>query len=71
MGFLHVEQKGIVEDLEINLDPRGNLIGKEGEFTTNQEKVFSYGDARRGQSLVVWAMSEGLQCAEKVDAFLS
>ena len=71
MGFLHVEQKGIVEDLEINLDPRGNLIGKEGEFTTNQEKVFSCGDARRGQSLVVWAISEGLQCAEKVDAFLS
>jgi glutamate synthase (NADPH/NADH) small chain len=71
MGFLHVEQKGIVEDLEVGLDPRGNLVGKEGEYKTNQEKVFSCGDARRGQSLVVWAINEGLGCAAKVDEFLS
>ena len=71
MGFLHVEQKRNCRRFRNKPRSRGNLIGKEGEFTTNQEKVFSCGDARRGQSLVVWAISEGLQCAEKVDAFLS
>ncbi|SEF99846.1 glutamate synthase (NADPH/NADH) small chain [Halpernia humi] len=71
MGFLHVEQKGIVEDLEVLLDPRGNLIGNNIEYKTNQTKVFSCGDARRGQSLVVWAINEGRQCANKVHEFLS
>ena len=71
MGFLHVEQKGIVEDLEVGLDPRGNLIGNDTEYRTNQEKVFTCGDARRGQSLVVWAINEGRQCAKKVDEFLA
>lgn len=70
MGFLHVEQKGLVKDLEIELDSRGNLIGNDIEYTTNQSKIFSCGDARRGQSLVVWAINEGRQCAEKVDLFL-
>jgi glutamate synthase (NADPH/NADH) small chain len=70
MGFLHVEQKGLVEDLDINLDPRGNLIGNTTEYKTNQSKVFACGDARRGQSLVVWAINEGRECAAKVDEFL-
>ena len=71
MGFLHVEQNGLVEDLDINLDPRGNLIGDNKDFKTNQRKIFACGDARRGQSLVVWAIHEGRQCAEKVNEFLT
>ncbi|MNY10797.1 Glutamate synthase [NADPH] small chain [compost metagenome] len=60
-----------MEDLDINLDPKGNLIGNDKEFKTNQTKYFSCGDARKGQSLVVWAIAEGRKCAEKVDGFLS
>ncbi|MCB9201435.1 MAG: glutamate synthase subunit beta [Flavobacteriales bacterium] len=71
MGFLHVQQEGLVADLGIDLDPRGNLIGTNTEFKTNQKKVFSCGDARKGQSLVVWAISEGRDCAEKVNDFLA
>lgn len=70
MGFLHVEQNGLVEDLDVSLDPRGNLIGNTKDFKTNQRKVFACGDARRGQSLVVWAIHEGRQCAESVNEFL-
>lgn len=71
MGFLHVQPTGLVEQLEIALDPRGNLLSSETEFKTNQPKIFSCGDARRGQSLVVWAINEGRKCAEKVNDFLS
>ena len=71
MGFLHVEQGKLVSSLGINLDPRGNLIGNDTEYKTNQPKIFSCGDARRGQSLVVWAIQEGRACAEKVHQFLT
>jgi glutamate synthase (NADPH/NADH) small chain len=71
MGFLHVEQGKLVSSLGINLDPRGNLIGNDTEYKTNQPKIFSCGDARRGQSLVVWAIQEGRDCADKVHQFLS
>ncbi len=70
LGYQHVQQKGLVEHLNINLDPKGNLIGNDTEFKTNQPKIFSCGDARKGQSLVVWAIAEGRQCAAKVDGFL-
>ena len=70
LGYTHVEQKGLVEALDINLDPKGNLIGNNKEFRTNQAKYFSCGDARKGQSLVVWAIAEGRDCAKKVDEFL-
>ena len=70
LGYTHVEQKGLVEALDINLDPKGNLIGNNKEFRTNQTKYFSCGDARKGQSLVVWAIAEGRDCAKKVDEFL-
>ncbi|WP_292009246.1 glutamate synthase subunit beta [Chryseobacterium sp.] len=70
LGYTHVEHTGLVEALDIHLDPKGNLIGNNQEYKTNQEKVFSCGDARKGQSLVVWAIAEGRQCAEKVNEFL-
>lgn len=70
LGYTHVEHKGLVEALDIHLDPKGNLIGNNTEYKTNQTKVFSCGDARKGQSLVVWAIAEGRQCAEKVNEFL-
>lgn len=70
LGYTHVEHKGLVEALDIHLDPKGNLIGNDKEYRTNQSKVFSCGDARKGQSLVVWAIAEGRQCAEKVNEFL-
>ncbi|MCS4302096.1 glutamate synthase subunit beta [Chryseobacterium sp. BIGb0232] len=70
LGYTHVEHKGLVEGLDIHLDPKGNLIGNNKEYKTNQDKVFSCGDARKGQSLVVWAIAEGRECAEKVNEFL-
>lgn len=70
LGYRHVEQKGLVEHLDVRLDPRGNLIGNDVEFQTNQPKIFSCGDARSGQSLVVNAIAEGRKCAAKVDEFL-
>lgn len=70
LGYKHVEHKGLVEHLDVHLDLKGNLIGNSKEFKTNQNKIFSCGDARKGQSLVVWAIAEGRQCAEKVNEFL-
>lgn len=70
MGFLHVQHKGLIEQLGVDLDPRGNLIGNNREYKTNVKKVYSCGDARRGQSLVVWAINEGRECAAKVNEYL-
>ncbi|MCB9426658.1 MAG: glutamate synthase subunit beta [Flavobacteriales bacterium] len=70
MGFLHVQHKGLVEQLGVDIDPRGNLIGNTREYKTNVKKVYSCGDARRGQSLVVWAINEGRECAAKVHEYL-
>lgn len=70
MGFLHAQSSGLLEELEVELDERGNVRASEKEFQTNIPKVFAAGDMRRGQSLVVWAISEGRECARKVDLFL-
>ena len=70
MGFLHPQKKGLLDDLGIALDERGNVKASETEFQTSIPKIFAAGDGRRGQSLVVWAISEGRECARKVDAFL-
>lgn len=70
MGFLHPQHKGMLDQLGIDLDERGNVRATEKEFKTNIPKIFSCGDMRRGQSLVVWAISEGRECARKVDEFL-
>ncbi|TCC90231.1 glutamate synthase subunit beta [Pedobacter frigiditerrae] len=70
MGFLHPQKEGLIEKLGVELDVRGNVKAVEGEFQTNIPKVFAAGDMRRGQSLVVWAISEGRETARKVDEYL-
>ncbi len=73
MGFLHPVQEGMLKELGVELDNRGNVKGNtEGNraYHTSINKVFSAGDMRRGQSLVVWAIREGRQCAHAVDTYL-
>ncbi len=70
MGFLHPQHEGLLQQLGIELDERGNVKAKEGEYSTSKTKYFAAGDMRRGQSLVVWAISEGRECARKVDEYL-
>ena len=68
-GFLHPQYKGMLEQLGVELDERGNV--KAGaNYQTNNAKVFAAGDMRRGQSLVVWAISEGREAARSVDEYL-
>ena len=71
MGFLHPQQKGLLEELGVELDERGNVKATEAAFQTSVPKIFTAGDMRRGQSLVVWAISEGRECARKVDIYLT
>jgi glutamate synthase (NADPH/NADH) small chain len=68
IGFLHTQRKGLVEELGLALDERGNI--KCNNYQSNIDKVFAAGDARRGQSLVVWAISEGREAAKAVDTYL-
>ncbi|MDM8175040.1 MULTISPECIES: glutamate synthase subunit beta [Olivibacter] len=70
MGFLHPQHEGLLKQLGVSLDARGNVNAAEGSYKTTVDKVFVAGDMRRGQSLVVWAISEGRECARKVDEFL-
>jgi glutamate synthase (NADPH) small chain len=69
MGFLHPEQE-LLDGLGVEKDPRGNVKSL-APYTTSIEGVFAAGDARRGQSLIVWAINEGRQCARMVDRFLA
>ena len=68
MGFVHPQHDGLLKSLSVELDERGNV--KANNYKTSAEKVFTAGDMRRGQSLVVWAISEGRECARQVDIFL-
>jgi glutamate synthase (NADPH/NADH) small chain len=68
MGFLSPEQEGLLEELGVARDRRGNV--KAGAYATSVEGVFAAGDARRGQSLIVWAINEGRQCARVVNRYL-
>jgi glutamate synthase (NADPH/NADH) small chain len=70
MGFVHPQHKGLIDELGVEKDERGNVKATERDYHTNINKVFTAGDMRRGQSLVVWAISEGRECARKVDEFL-
>jgi len=70
MGFVHPVHSGLIENLEVELDPRGNVKANDLNYLTSHDKVFVAGDARRGQSLVVWAIREGRQCARAVDEYL-
>jgi glutamate synthase (NADPH/NADH) small chain len=60
----------MLKELDVTLDARGNVQASEINYRTSQANVFSAGDMRRGQSLVVWAIREGRQCARAVDEFL-
>jgi glutamate synthase (NADPH/NADH) small chain len=67
-GFLHPQQEGMLQQLGIDLDQRGNV--KDNTYQTNIDHIFTAGDMRRGQSLVVWAISEGREAAHAVDSYL-
>lgn len=69
MGFLHPQHTGLLDQLGVEYDERGNV--KVTRYQTSVEGVFAAGDMRRGQSLVVWAISEGREAARAVDQFLS
>tara|TARA_R110000868_G_scaffold104557_6_gene287951 strand:+ start:1851 stop:3272 length:1422 start_codon:yes stop_codon:yes gene_type:complete len=70
MGFLHPVAEGMLGELGVELDGRGNVKADTVGYATSREKVFSAGDMRRGQSLVVWAIREGRQAAHAIDRFL-
>lgn len=70
MGFVHPQHDGLINELEIELDERGNVRASEKKYQSNISRIFAAGDMRRGQSLVVWAIKEGRDCAQKVDEFL-
>jgi glutamate synthase (NADPH/NADH) small chain len=70
MGFLGPRKNALLEQAGVELDQRGNVAANTVEYRTSREKLFAAGDMRRGQSLVVWAIREGRQCARSVDLFL-
>jgi glutamate synthase (NADPH/NADH) small chain len=73
MGYVHPVHEGMIEELGVARDARGNVRATTdgpGCYATSVAKVFAAGDMRRGQSLVVWAIREGRQCAREIDAFL-
>lgn len=70
MGFLHPQHEGMLETAGVELDARKNVKATEKEYQTSVPKIFAAGDMRRGQSLVVWAISEGREAARKADEFL-
>jgi len=70
VGFIHPQHEGLIKQLGVDLDHRGNVKALE-DYQSSLDKVFCAGDMRRGQSLVVWAISEGREAAISVDKFLS
>ncbi len=70
MGFVHPVHEGLLTELGVDLDNRGNVDATEASYQTSVKKVFACGDTRRGQSLVVWAIREGRQVARAVDEYL-
>ncbi len=70
MGFLGPRKPGMVEQAGVTLDPRGNIAANVVDYKTSVPKLFAAGDMRRGQSLVVWAIREGRQCARSIDQAL-
>ncbi len=71
MGFVHPEKRGIVEQLGVELDARGNIRVNPTTFQTSDPKVFAAGDCQRGQSLVVWGIADGRKAARGIDQFLT
>jgi glutamate synthase (NADPH) small chain len=70
MGFLGPRRGALLDQAEVTLDPRGNVLADTVQYKTSRDRLFTAGDMRRGQSLIVWAIREGRQCARAVDLFL-
>lgn len=70
IGFINPVYEGLIQNLNVLLDEKGNVKAEENKFRTNIEKYFAAGDVRRGQSLVVWAIKEGRDAAKEVDKYL-
>jgi glutamate synthase (NADPH/NADH) small chain len=70
MGFVGPRRPGLIEQSGVELDARGNVKANTDDYRSTAPRVFACGDMRRGQSLVVWAIREGRQCARAVDEFL-
>ncbi len=70
MGFVHPVHEGMRKDWGVALDERDNIRASTDDYQTSVNKIFAAGDMRRGQSLVVWAIREGRQCARAVDEYL-
>ena len=70
MGFVGPRRPGLIEQAAVALDPRGNVAANVVDYKTSVPKLFAAGDMRRGQSLVVWAIREGRQCARSIDEAL-
>jgi glutamate synthase (NADPH/NADH) small chain len=69
MGFVGPEREGLLSELGVELDERGN-VKRDGNWQASQEGVYVCGDMGRGQSLIVWAIAEGRACAAAVDRYL-
>jgi glutamate synthase (NADPH/NADH) small chain len=70
MGFVSPIHEGMIGELDVQLDGRGNVKANDCEYSTSRGKIFAAGDMRRGQSLVVWAIREGRQAAHAIDKYL-
>jgi glutamate synthase (NADPH/NADH) small chain len=70
MGFLGPRRNALLEQAGVEMDQRGNVAANTVEYRTSRDGLFAAGDMRRGQSLVVWAIREGRQCARAMDQFL-
>ena len=70
MGFLGPIHPGLLDDLGLEYDGRGNIRADTSQYLTSQPGIFAAGYCRRGQSLVVWALSEGREAARAVDSYL-
>jgi glutamate synthase (NADPH) small chain len=70
IGFIHPQHEGMLNELAVEYDERGNVKATETDYKTSIAKIFTAGDMRRGQSLVVWAIAEGREAARNVDKFL-
>ncbi|MGA2042175.1 MAG: glutamate synthase subunit beta [Roseiarcus sp.] len=70
MGFVSPRREGMLNDLGLKFDARGNVAAGVGDYAASAPKVYACGDMRRGQSLVVWAIREGRQCAASIDKAL-
>ncbi len=70
MGFVHPVHEGMLDDLGVERDGRGNVKASMRDYQTSREKIFAAGDMRRGQSLIVWAIREGRDAARSIDEYL-